>query len=240
MSKGASTPSHRLWYHNGTLPHFDAADLIQAITFRLADSLPLQVLERIDRDVEAKYHDDDVRSRERRRRIDAAVDRGLGSCLLRLPTCAAIVRDTMLRDHGQRCWFLAWVIMPNHVHVLIRQIEGHPLASLVQTWKSLSARRIATLTGTTGGIWQRDYWDRHIRDADHYARCVDYIHRNPVTAGLVHEIGAWPWSSAYRKWRSEGVAPRAVDGGVDAPFVDGVALRAVDGGVDAPSFGAIL
>jgi REP element-mobilizing transposase RayT len=42
----------------------------------------------------------------------------------------------------------------------------------------------------------REYWDRYIRDAEHYQKVVDYIHQNPVRAGLCRAPEAWPWSSA--------------------------------------------
>jgi len=97
---------------------------------------------------------------------------------------------------------MAWVVMPNHVHVLIRVYEGATLGKIVQSWKSYTGRQIAELglgvprAGATGrSVWMRDYWDRFIRDEKHFNAAVEYIHGNPVKAGLVKNPEDWPWSS---------------------------------------------
>ena len=91
--------------------------------------------------------------------------------------------------------------MPNHVHVLVepKQIWG----KIVQSWKSYTGRwameRNAKLVlGVPGKrFWMREYWDRYIRNEDHLRTVIDYIHRNPVTAGLCLLPEQWRWSSAY-------------------------------------------
>ncbi len=95
--------------------------------------------------------------------------------------------------------------MPNHVHVLIRQYEGAPLAWIVQSWKSYTGRRIAALgfglpreKGRGRVVWRREYWDRYVRDERHLRSVVGYIHGNPVRAGLVGRVEEWRWSSAGR------------------------------------------
>lgn len=45
-------------------------------------------------------------------------------------------------------------------------------------------------------LWMREYWDRYVRDERHYLQVVEYIHQNPVKAGLCASAAAWPWSSA--------------------------------------------
>ena len=45
-------------------------------------------------------------------------------------------------------------------------------------------------------IWQKEYWDRFIRDHNHFIKAVEYIHQNPVKAGLVKNAEEWSWSSA--------------------------------------------
>ncbi|HRE84435.1 MAG TPA: hypothetical protein PLN52_25560, partial [Opitutaceae bacterium] len=45
-------------------------------------------------------------------------------------------------------------------------------------------------------LWMREYWDRYISDENHYRKTVEYIHQNPVTAGLCATPSVWPWSSA--------------------------------------------
>ena len=178
----------RLWYHPRNLPHFDASLVTQAITYRLSDALPQQVAERL---ADELTPDDDPRYR---RRIEAYLDAGHGCRCLTTPAIAQDLIATWQRFDGERYHLRAWVVMPNHVHVLITMIPGHTLGAIVQSWKSWTGKRIKAITKTV--TWQRDYWDRFIRDNAHYAQAVSYIHDNPVKAGLCPAPEAWPWSSA--------------------------------------------
>jgi REP element-mobilizing transposase RayT len=73
----------------------------------------------------------------RRQRIQALLDSGLGSCVLGEAACAQIVQDSLLFGDGDRYHLFAWVVMPNHVHVLIEQIPGWPMSKVV-TFRSLN------------------------------------------------------------------------------------------------------
>jgi REP element-mobilizing transposase RayT len=181
-------PNHRYWHRRGYLPHFDAGNTTQSITFRLADSLPLSLrvsLVQFDK-------------QKRRKHFERMMDKGYGSCILRETACAEIVCRVLMHFDGVRYRMLAWVVMPNHVHVLVEQIEGWPLAAVVQGWKSVSARAIGFLNATKGSIWAADYFDRFIRDAEHFTNTVCYIEENPVKAGLVGNAQDWPFSSRGR------------------------------------------
>ena len=96
---------------------------------------------------------------------------------------------------GQLYRLLAWVVMPNHVHLAV-EIWQTPLVELMRDWKGYSARRINRLLGRCGKLWQDDYWDRYLRDEAHYRKVVHYIEWNPVKAGLVPSPEQWPFSSA--------------------------------------------
>lgn len=74
--------------------------------------------------------------------------------------------------------------MPNHVHALTSLREGWGLEQVLHTWKSFTANRISRHLGLSGTLWQEDYFDRLIRDGDHFTNCVRRIRRNPVKAGL--------------------------------------------------------
>jgi REP element-mobilizing transposase RayT len=194
-----SIPQHRGWHDRGYLPHFDGKAVIQSITYRLADSLPIPVLLRMEKEI--AHMEDEERSRLLRRRIDAWLDTGHGSCLLSRPEAAEVVVDAWHFFDRQRYDLEAWVVMPNHVHLMVRVREEHPLSEIIHSWKSFTAKRIAHLTKTTGTIWQAEYWDRFVRDAEHFDRVMTYIHDNPVRAGLATTAGDWKWSSAYRGGR---------------------------------------
>ena len=160
------------------------------ITYRLSDALPAAVAQRLvdelQPDAEPTY----------RKRIEAYLDSGHGSCALRATVHAKLILDNWLRFNVDRYDLCAWVIMPNHVHVLIRLNGSASLAGIVQSWKSYTGRRLPV-------TWQREYWDRFIRDENHYHQAVAYIHDNPVKAHLCRQPAEWPWSSAPQAGRVE-------------------------------------
>ncbi|MEH6491786.1 REP-associated tyrosine transposase [Halopseudomonas sp.] len=191
---------HRGWYTSRRLPHFDSPDSLQFISFRLVDSLPQQLLSQWHRDLAALPAIE--RLTELRQRMEACLDRGLGCCVLGHPAMAATLQQAFNHHDGKRYRLLAWCIMPNHVHVLIK--PEWPLAKIVQTWKVWSARRARDHAGQFNfalparGLWMRGFWDRYIRDERHLLAVVEYIHQNPVKAGLCAKAEDWPWSSANR------------------------------------------
>lgn len=69
--------------------------------------------------------------------------------------------------------------MPNHVHAVFVLNPAWSLEKIILSWKGFTARKINPLLGRTGSFWQRDYFDRLVRDAKHLANCVRYIRRNP-------------------------------------------------------------
>ncbi|MFM9903428.1 MAG: REP-associated tyrosine transposase [Pyrinomonadaceae bacterium] len=189
----AETIVRRGWYRH-KLPHYDG-NVTQFITFRLADSLPQNVLEKI----ELRLEQDKITefSEEFRARVEEYLDSGAGECILRIPEIAQLVEQTILNEHGKSCDVKAWVVMPNHAHVMLRPYEGHSLAGIMKRIKGVSARKINHLYEREGSVWQADYFDRYIRDEDDFLRKLDYIENNPVAAGLVKNAESWKFSSAW-------------------------------------------
>jgi REP element-mobilizing transposase RayT len=185
------------WHSRGYLPHFDSQDVTQFVTFRLADSLPLPALERLRTTARAESLRDQM------------LDRGWGACWLRQDAIARIVEDAFLLFDGERYRLHAWTIMPNHVHVLFSQSAGNPLGAVIASWKRFTAAQANRSIGRNGSFWQKDYWDRFIRDDEHFAAAEHYIDANPVKAGLTEVAHHWRWGSARLKHdaRSESRAP---------------------------------
>jgi len=181
---------HKGWFERGYLPHFDDGAVVQVITFRLADSLPREVYKHILSLAE---------DAEKRKLMHRLIDEGRGRCLLRSPENAAIVAEALSFFDGERYKLLAWVIMPNHVHAMVEQIEGHPLDRIVHSWKSFTANRINRQLRSDGQVWARDYFDRYVRDEQHYLNALYYIENNPVKAGLVRLAEDWAYSSVTRR-----------------------------------------
>jgi len=98
----------------------------------------------------------------------------------------------------------AWVVMPNHVHLLI--LPQVPAAVLMRWLKGSTARTANRILGRTGEpFWQDESWDHYLRNSDQLKRSIAYIEANPVSAGLVASAENWPWSSAG--WQAKPPAP---------------------------------
>jgi putative DNA methylase len=132
---------------------------------------------------------------ELRARIEGLIDKSRGACHLRRTDCARLVETALAHFDGERYRLLAWVVMPNHVHVMIEQIEGYRLGDTIHSWKSYTANLINRRIGARGALWAPDYFDRFIRDEKHYGNAVRYIENNPVKAGLATRAEDWPFSS---------------------------------------------
>lgn len=128
--------------------------------------------------------------------IDQYEDAGIGECLLRDDSIAQIVQDTLLFNHRKKYELICWCIMPNHVHTLIAPVEGMSLSEIMYDWKSYTTHVINKALNRKGKLWMMEYFDRFIRDNDHFQKVVNYIHNNPVKAGLVADPTDWRWSSA--------------------------------------------
>lgn len=109
--------------------------------------------------------------------------------------------------------------MPNHAHILIEVLEGYPLDKIMHSWKSYTANEANKLLHRRGPFWFADYFDRFIRDKEHFARAVRYIHENPVKVGLVEKAEDWLFSSA-RLWQEylASAEDMAVNSKVHVPF----------------------
>src|SRR5947207_15465420 len=87
--------------------------------------------------------------------------------------------------------------MPNHIHVLMTRFDAIELADLMQSLKSLTSHKANKLLRRKGQFWMEDYFDRYIRNAEHFAKTVRYIENNPVKARLCTKPQDWPFSSAW-------------------------------------------
>jgi REP element-mobilizing transposase RayT len=133
--------------------------------------------------------------RERRKELEAYLDKGRGECPLKKPRVAEMVEGALRFFHRQRYELQAWVLMANHVHVLFR-VETTPMSEIVEDWKKYTAHEANKLLGRQGRFWEPDYWDTYMRDTEHELKTRRYVENNPSKAGLVLDPKAWTWSSA--------------------------------------------
>ncbi|MEI6604423.1 MAG: transposase [Verrucomicrobiota bacterium] len=220
-------------YTRGYLPHWDFAEGLQAVTFRLADSIPASVIGGWRKEL-ADSPDDATRERELHRRVARFEDMGHGACVLRCPEFASIIQAKLLDGHPQRYRLLAWCVMPNHVHVLFKLAAESSLSDILRSWKGASAVEINRLLARCGHLWQREYHDRLIRDIDHLYDCRTYVRNNPVKAGLCEKPQDWQFSSAGCDWNPDAaqVPPASASEGAPASASEGAPASA---GVGAPA-----
>jgi putative DNA methylase len=195
------------WRTRGYLPHWEAGETAQMIGFRLADSLPAALLERWQ--IELDQMPDDEATRERRKRIETALDAGHGEAWLGDWRVAEKVENALLYFDGARYRLHAWVLMPNHVHVIATPLGNWSLANIVHSWKSFTAKEANAILSRSGPFWAREYFDRAIRDEVHHSKAASYVEANPVEAGLCRRPEDWKYSSAWsgRRPPERGLSP---------------------------------
>lgn len=181
------------WHSRGYLPHFDRPGSIQMVTFRLADSIPAAKL--------IEFTETRVADSARRQHIEDWLDAGYGACYLKDQRVACSVESALLHFDGIRYQLLAWVVMGNHVHVVVETLGEHELSDVVHSWKSFTSNEANRLLVRRGRFWQPEYFDRLIRDERHLEAAIRYTEGNPVKAGLVESPGDWPFSSV--RFRTE-------------------------------------
>lgn len=121
-------------------------------------------------------------------------DKPYGECYLKKPEVAQIVKDKLHEFDGQFYKLMAYCIMPNHVHLLLDysvQLKNED-DNYIELWKVLkrikggTAVVIYRLVGRTGAFWQRDRYDRVMRNGEETENVINYILDNPLKAGLVN------------------------------------------------------
>jgi REP element-mobilizing transposase RayT len=94
---------------------------------------------------------------------------------------------------GQRYDLMAYVVMPNHVHILVKPYDQFLLQELVHSWKSFTAHKLQRQYGRQGRIWQEDYFDRIIRDEVEFLEKAQYILNNPLKLHPHRQEYPWVW-----------------------------------------------
>ena len=187
------------WWSRGYLPHFDAVGVSQFVTIRLADSLPTSVHNALEAELallKQNQGSPTERLRRRQARLEQLLDAGYGACWLKSEDVALVVVAslTFLVNEGHSIF--RWVIMPNHLHLLIAVRQGYELSSVMRRFKGYTAKEANKVLQRSGSFWFPEFFDRYIRDEQHYEDVIRYIDRNPVQAGLVKHEAQWRFSSA--------------------------------------------
>ena len=172
------------WHSRGYLPHFDAGEVFQSITFRLYDSMPQRLLEEWKHELASESEE---REDELRYRIEAYLDRGIGACYLADERIAALVQSALTYFDSQRYRLSAWVVMPNHVHLLAAPCIDHSLSNIMHSLKSYTAQEANRLLNRRGNFWFPSL----------SRLCSSRSESNPVRAGLCKTARDWRFGSAW-------------------------------------------
>ena len=175
-------------YWRRKLPHWVPEDSIVFVTWRLAGSQPRRQAEIITNNPGLTFLLDD-------RALDRAAT---GPRSLLDPRIADIVARALQYGESDKRFYnlYAWVVMPNHVHAVFEPLV--PLSEIMQWLKGRTAAYANRVLGRTGvAFWQIEWYDRWIRSAKELGCVMDYVERNPMTAGLVDSPDQWRWSSAF-------------------------------------------
>jgi len=189
----------------GKLPHWYQPGVTYFITFRTDDSFPV-ALARLwyrRRDLWLRDHgiiprspgwvkqfrglpmaDQDEFHRTFSREFMAHLDRGHGECVLRQPELARIVADSLHHFDGVRYQLGDYVVMPNHVHLLVCLLGGTDLEEQCYSWKKFSATQINRVLGRTGRFWHEESFDHLVRGPTQFEDLQTYVADNPKKAGL--------------------------------------------------------
>jgi len=195
-------------HFRGKLPHLKKEGAVYFVTFRLADSLPAHEVARLKHERKTileqarsaksplTWHEEQQLLAWYCDKVEALLDAGHGACWLSKPEIADLVANALKHFHGQRYELRAWVVMPNHVHVVAWPMPGHTLSDILHSWKSFTSSKANKLVNRSGGFWQTESFDHWIRDDEEHARLVAYVENNLVKARFCKAPEDWKWSSA--------------------------------------------
>jgi REP element-mobilizing transposase RayT len=182
------------WHSRGYIPHNDDPLLTQFVTVRLFDSLPQHLILELQQQIKTLPKHE--RQTHHYKKYEKLIDQGLGQCFLKEQKIAITVEQSLLHFQNVRYYLHAWVIMPNHLHALLTPLRPFLLSQIIGNFKSFSANAANKKLNRKGPFWFKDYFDRYIRNEEHFNTVRYYIEQNPVTAGLCADASDWPFSSA--------------------------------------------
>jgi type I restriction enzyme R subunit len=189
----------------GNLPHWYQPGVTYFVTFRTEDSVPReaadlwhrrrddwllrhgidptasdwkQTFRRLPDIAQDEYHSTFTRE------FLEYLDRGFGACVLRKPELARLVARSLCHFDGDRYHLGDFVVMPNHVHLLVCLLGSTEIESQCYSWKKYTATQINRALGQSGRFWQEESFDHLVRSPEQFAYLQRYIAANPHQAKI--------------------------------------------------------
>jgi len=196
-------PKDEVVIREGNLPHWFQPGVTYFITFRTEDSVPQQLVKSWygRREEWLRANGIEPQASNWRTRLRAApeldkkfstiftrefmeyLDRGLGECVLRDQKLAAVVASSFHHFDGQKYHLGDFIVMPNHVHLLVCLLGATEIEPMCESWKHFTARQINKELGRQGRFWQEESFDHLVRSAEQLEALERYIAENPAKSG---------------------------------------------------------
>ena len=179
--------------HRRRLPHWEQDGCTYFVTFRLADAIPQEKLKawQEQKEIWLKHHpqpwSEKTAGEYEERFVEGLqkwLDAGYGSCALQAEAVRTIVENALRHFDGQRYALDEFVIMPNHVHLLVQPMAGFSLSSMLHSWKSFSSNIVNKQLGRSGTFWLDENFDHAVRSLSQLNHFRRYIAENPTQAYL--------------------------------------------------------
>jgi REP element-mobilizing transposase RayT len=189
-------------FYRRRLPHWEVSGSWYYLTFRLVGTVPARLLDQWQVEAESARRVLEARRETLTaqqiedlelmvaRRVEDYIDRNFQVRYLEKPAVAEAFVAVLHEKAASFFGLGPWVVMPNHVHLLIKPRQDpvaqddYPLQVILQHIKGTSSRECNKVLGRRGCFWQREYFDRRVRDESDFARKAEYIEANPLTSGL--------------------------------------------------------
>ncbi len=208
-------------YYRAKLPHIHPADGIFFITFRLANSLPKQVIHQFMEEknfekLRIRLQNEGIFKRELIYEIeknyfnkfDKLLSQSTTNCWLNNNKIAQLVANKLHSYDNLRYLLICFCIMPNHVHILVNmknfisinrsnrygRTKNYPLSDVLRLIKGSTARLANKLLDRSGEFWQHESYDHYVRSEKEYNKIIEYILLNPVKSGFVTDWREWKWN----------------------------------------------
>ncbi|MFA5032254.1 MAG: amylo-alpha-1,6-glucosidase [bacterium] len=188
-------PNDELGIHQRNLPHWEQKGKSYFVTFRLNDSIPKEVADNIKKERNLWLKQNGISdtfnieklSKEKQkeyyclfsRRYDKLLDNSYGSCVLDNPKCKEIVENAIMYFDNERYYLDKYIIMPNHVHVIVIPKGIWTLTQILHSWKSFTANEINKLLHQKTELWMHESFDHIIRSPEQLEKIRKYIKDNP-------------------------------------------------------------
>lgn len=183
-------------FHRRNLPHLYYNEGTYFITYRLADSLPLEFLKKLHDKLQNSNDELSIKEKKIFNKYDELLGKGItGKKYLSIPEIAEEAVKPIHFVDGKEYKLICYCVMPNHVHLVFRLPQNNSGTSkIMQSIKRISARRCNELLNLNGKFWQAESYDRLVRDDKELFNIINYVVNNPVKAGLVKVWEGWKYT----------------------------------------------